>query len=95
MMSFLEGLLPLPRVDAASLSDVLMAFKAATSLEAPHFAGALFAACLALGGALALAWVFQVSANAAQGAFLQAPRVLLLIGAAFVVLLLTLGVFYQ
>lgn len=82
-------------VESASLSEVLTAFKAATPVEAPNFAGGLFAVSLAVGGVLVLAWLFQAGRNAGPGAFLQAPRVLLLVAAAFMTLLFTLGVFYR
>lgn len=82
-------------VESASLSEVLTAFKAATPVEAPNFAGGLFAVSLAVGGVLFLAWLFKAGSGAVSGSFLQVPRAVLLIVAAFVVLLLTLGVFYR
>ena len=91
----IRGLEPMITLSSTSLNDVLSAFKEATPLEAPNVAGGLWVTSVALGGVLVLAWLFQAGRNAAPGGFLQAPRVWLLVVAAFITLLLTLGVFYQ
>lgn len=79
----------------ATLHEVLGAFSAATSLNAPHVAGALLTVCAGVGGVLVLAWVFQAGTDALRGGALHAPRLVLLSVAAFLVLLITLGVFYR
>lgn len=77
-----------------ALAEVLSAFAGATGLHALNLAGGLLITCAVLGGLLALAWVFRVGHEAVRGAFYHSPRVLMLVIAAFLVLIVTLGVFY-
>ncbi|MFZ1827657.1 MAG: hypothetical protein WAW42_02570 [Candidatus Competibacteraceae bacterium] len=79
----------------ASFADVLSAFSDATHINAPNLAGGLLVVCVGVGGVLILAWVLQVGHDAARGALYRAPQTLLLVIAAFLVLLLVLGVFYD
>ena len=78
-----------------ALAEVLSAFAGATGLHALNFAGGLLITCAVLGGVLLLAWVFQVGREAVRGAFYHSPRVLMLVIAAFLVLIIVLGVFYS
>ena len=77
-----------------ALAEVLSAFNGATGLSALNLAGGLLITCAGLGGLLLLAWVFRVGQEAMRGTFYHAPRVLMLVIAAFLVLIVTLGVFY-
>lgn len=79
----------------ASLGDVLSAFGAAAPVSAPNLAGALLVACGGVGGVLVLAWVLRVGREAVRSSASHAPQVLLLVLAAFFVLIATLGVFYR
>lgn len=79
----------------AALDAVLGAFSAATHVAAPNLAGALLVACGGVGGVLVLAWIFQVGRDAVRGSVLHAPQALLLVLAAFSLLIATLGVFYR
>ena len=77
-----------------ALAEVLSAFAGATGLHALNLAGGLLITCAVLGGVLLLAWVFQVGREAVRGTFYHAPRVWMFINAAFLVLIVTLGVLY-
>ncbi len=79
----------------ASLADVLSAFHRATQIHAPNVAGGLLVVCAGVGGVLVLAWILQVGHEAARGTWYHAPQTLLLVIAAFLVLILVLGVFYD
>ncbi len=79
----------------ASFADVLSAFQSATQLNAPNVAGGLLVVCAGVGGVLILAWILQVGHEAARGKLYHAPQALLLVIAAFLVLMLVLGVFYD
>lgn len=79
----------------AALADVLSAFGDATQVSAPTLAGALLVISGGVGGILVLAWILQVSREATRGSVHRAPTVLLLVIAAFFVLIATLGVFYR
>lgn len=76
-------------------ADILSAFQAGTKVQATSFAAALLAACAVLGVLLTLAWVFRTRAEALRGAVLRATHALLLVAAAFSLLILSLGVFYR
>ena len=81
---------------APAMSEVLSVFAAATQLRAPALAGSLIAACVAVGTVLVLGWLLQVGSDAVRGGdSARAPRVLLLVVAAFIVFVSVLGVFYQ
>ena len=81
---------------ASTMSEVLRVFAAATHLRAPTLAGSLIAVCVAVGTVLVLGWLLQVGSDAVRGGdSARAPQVLLLVVAAFVVLVAVLGVFYQ
>lgn len=81
---------------APAMSDVLNVFTAATQLRAPTLAGSLIAVCAAVGTVLVLGWLLHVGSDAVRGGDpARAPQVLLLVVAAFVVLLSVLGVFYR
>ena len=81
---------------APAMSEVLSVFTAATQLRAPTLAGSLIAVCVAVGTVLVLGWLLHVGSDAVRGGDpARAPHVLLLIVAAFVVLVSVLGVFYQ
>ena len=81
---------------APSMSEVLSVFAAATQLRAPALAGSLIAVCVAVGTVLVLGWLLQVGSDAVRGGdAARAPHVLLLVVAAFVVLVAVLGVFYR
>lgn len=82
-------------VAAPSLGEVLNVFNAATQIKATSIAGSLLAVCVAVGTVLILGWLLQVGSETVRGGWSRAPQVLLLIVAAFIILLLTLGVFYQ
>lgn len=79
----------------ATLEAVLSAFHDATQVSAPTLAGSLLTICAGLGGALALAWLFQVGRDAMRGPVYRAPLTLLLVVAAFFILITALGVFYE
>ena len=79
----------------ASFADVLSAFHSATQIHAPNLAGGLLVVCAGVGGVLVLAWILQVGHEAARGTWYHAPPILLRVIAAFLVLLLVLGVFYD
>ena len=81
---------------APALSEVLSVFAAATQLRAPTLAGSLIAVCVAVGTVLVLGWLLHVGSDVVRGGdAARAPRVLLLVVAAFVVLISVLGVFYR
>ena len=81
---------------APAMSEGLSVFTAATQLRAPTLAGSLIAVCAAVGTVLVLGWLLHVGSDAVRGGDpARAPHVLLLVVAAFVVLLSVLGVFYQ
>lgn len=79
----------------ASFADVLSAFQSATQIHAPNVAGGLLVVCAGVGGVLVLAWMLRVGHEAARGTLYHAPHALLLVIAAFLVLILVLGVFYD
>ena len=79
----------------ASWAAVLSAFQSATHIHAPNVAGGLLVVCVGVGGVLVLAWMLQVGHEAARGQWYHAPQTLLRVIAAFLVLLLVLGVFYD
>lgn len=79
----------------ASWVDVLSAFRDATQIHAPNLAGGLLVVCAGVGGVLVLAWILRVGHDAARGTLYHAPQTLLLVIAAFLILLLVLGVFYD
>ena len=81
---------------APAMSEVLRVFAAATHLRAPTLAGSLIAVCVAVGTVLVLGWLLHVGSDAVRGGdFARAPHVLLLVVAAFLVLVSVLGVFYS
>jgi hypothetical protein len=81
---------------SGTMNDVLSAFFAATQLRAPAIAGSLIAVCVAVGTVLVLGWLLHVGSDAVRGGdFARAPHVLLLVVAAFLVLVSVLGVFYS
>lgn len=81
---------------APAMSEVLRVFAAATHLRAPTLAGSLIAVCVAVGTVLVLGWLLHVGSEAVRsGDFARAPHVLLLVVAAFLVLVSVLGVFYS
>jgi hypothetical protein len=78
------------------MNEVLSAFFAATQLRAPAIAGSLIAVCVAVGTVLVLGWLLHVGSDVVRGGdFARAPHVLLLVVAAFLVLVSVLGVFYS
>ena len=79
----------------ATLNEVLSAFHDATQVSAPTLAGSLLTICAGLGGVLVLAWLFQVGRDAMRGSVYRATTALLLVVAAYFVLIVTLGVFYE
>ena len=81
---------------SGAMNEVLSAFFAATHLRAPAIAGSLIAVCVAVGTVLVLGWLLHVGSDAVRGGdFARAPHVLLLVVAAFLVLIAVLGVFYS
>lgn len=78
-----------------SPADILGAFAEATRVQATGLAGSLLVVCVAVGGLLVVAWVFRAGQEARRGSIPHASRALLLVTAAFSVLVLTLGVFYK
>jgi len=81
---------------SGAMNEVLSAFFAATQLRAPAIAGSLIAVCVAVGTVLVLGWLLHVGLEAVRGGdFARVPHVLLLVVAAFLVLVSVLGVFYS
>lgn len=78
----------------ATLNEVLAAFQGATQVSAPTLAGSLLVICTGVGGILALAWIFQVSREAVRGSLHRASMTLLFVIAAFIFLMISIGVFY-
>lgn len=77
------------------MGEVLTAFTDATGLHAPNLAGTIVLLSAALGGLLALAWVLRSGGEALRGGVLHAPRAVLLGVAAFLFLIIVLGVWYD
>lgn len=79
----------------ATPAEVTGAFADATRMQPTALAGSLLIVCVAIGGLLLVAWVFRAGQEARRGSILHAALTVLLAVAAFSVLFLTLGVFYQ
>lgn len=77
------------------MGEVLTAFTDATGLHALNLAGTIVLLSAAVGGLLALAWVLRSGSEAVRGGVGYAPRAVLLSVAAFLFLLIVLGVFYE
>lgn len=79
----------------SSLAEVLAAFTDATGLNALNLAGTIVLLAAAMGGLLAMAWVLRSGSEAVRGGVFHAPRTVLLSVAAFLFLLIVLGVLYD